>query len=251
MALLTLGGGAVAVPLDDPQVGGIGFSGPTTGDPAAVYWNPAALGLMHGPQLMVSSTLSAGTVTVQRTASEGMTAFPGARASETTHPFSWPPGPGAFLGFGSDVGGDRFALAVAAFVPYAERTTFQDGNNPSLPTRYHRISADLRNLALVPALAVRFVGNFRLGFAPGFLFSTGRVSFDETTAPCPVGQTPCTEDPTADARYDIASSSGLSSAKFAITLGGGLFYQRRGWEVGIAFSSRPFGGSGLNPAGVA
>jgi len=250
LALLAPASGALAVPLDDPQVGGIGFSGPTTGDPAAVYWNPAALGLMHGPQLMVSSTLSAGTVTVQRAPIDGMPSFPSARASETTHPFSWPPGPGAFLGIGSDVGGDRFALAVAAFVPYAERTTFQDGSNPSLPTRYHRISADLRNLALVPALAVRFVGNFRLGFAPGFLFSTGRVSFDETT--CGLGGHPaCTEDPTADARYDIASSSGFSSAKFAITLGGGLFYQRRGWEVGVAFSSRPFGGSGLNPAGVA
>src|SRR5438128_4562303 len=52
MALLAPARSAVAVPLDDPNVGGIGFSGPTTGDPAAVYWNPAALGLMHGPQLL-------------------------------------------------------------------------------------------------------------------------------------------------------------------------------------------------------
>lgn len=257
LALVALGGGAEAMPLDEPHVGGIGFSGPTTGDPAAVYWNPAALGMLRGPQLMVSSTLSAGTVTVRRdpigadgTPGAGP-AFSTARASETTHPFSWPPGPGAFLGIGSDVGGDRFALAVGAYLPFVERTTFQSADNQSLPTRYHRVSADLRNLALVPALAVRFVGNWRLGFAPGFLFSTGRLSFDETT--CDVKGSGCdgAEDPRGDARYDIASSAGFSSTKFAITLGGGLFYQRRGWEVGFAFSSRPFGGSGISPAGVA
>jgi Outer membrane protein transport protein (OMPP1/FadL/TodX) len=247
-----------AVPIDDPNLGGIGFSGPTTGDLAAVYWNPAALGLMHGPQLMVSSTLSLTTTTVQRasidpTGQPGSgPAFPAARASGSSHPFSWPPGPGAFLGIGSDVGGDRFALAVAAFLPFAERATFDDANNPALPTRYHRISADLRNLALVPALAVRFSGDLRLGFAPGFLLSTGHLSFDETT--CSLGGHPACavpEDPAADARYDISSSSGFSSAKFAFTLGGGLYYRRRAWEMGLAFSSRPFGGSGAAPVGIA
>lgn len=243
---------ARALPIDDPNLGGIGFSGPTTGDLAAVYWNPAALGLMHGPQLMVSSTLSLVTTTVQRAPIDSTTgvAFPAARASGSSHPFSWPPGPGAFLGIGSDVGGDRFALAVAAFFPFAERATFDDANNPTLPTRYHRISADLRNLALVPALAVRLDGDLRLGFAPGFVLSTGHLAFDETT--CGVGGQPaCSEDPSADARYDISSSSGFSSAKFAFTLGGGLFYRRRGWEMGLAFSSRPFGGSGAAPVGIA
>jgi hypothetical protein len=47
-------GGARAVPVDDPHIGGIGFSGPTTGDLAAVYWNPAALGLLHGQNMMFS-----------------------------------------------------------------------------------------------------------------------------------------------------------------------------------------------------
>lgn len=263
-ALIALAGLALtaaparALPIDDPYPGGIGFSGPTTGDLAAVYWNPAALGLMHGPQLLVASTLSLATTTVQRASINPATGaagpgqdFPSARASGSSHPFSWPPGPGAFLGIGSDVGGDRFALAVAAFFPFAERATFEDANNPALPTRYHRISADLRNLALVPALAVRLSGDLRLGFAPGLVLSTGHLSFDETT--CGLGGHPgcAAEDPAADARYDISSSSGFSSAKFAFTLGGGLFYRRRGWEMGLAFSSRPFGGSGAAPVGIA
>src|SRR3954452_22542892 len=101
---------ARALPIDDPHPGGIGFSGPTTGDLAAVYWNPAALGLMHGPQLLVASTLSLTTTTVRRASIDATSAFPATRASGSSHPFSWPPGPGAFLGIGSDVGGDRFAL---------------------------------------------------------------------------------------------------------------------------------------------
>ncbi|HEX2657815.1 MAG TPA: hypothetical protein VHU40_06070, partial [Polyangia bacterium] len=52
------------------------------------------------------------------------------------------------------------------------------------------------------------------------------------------------------ARYDISSSSGLSSAKFAFTLGGGVYYRRRSWEFGVSFSSRPFGGEGPRPAGI-
>jgi hypothetical protein len=47
------------------------------------------------------------------------------------------------------------------------------------PTRYHMLTLDLRNLVLVPALSIRFGGDFRIGFAPGFMFSTGRLSFAE------------------------------------------------------------------------
>ena len=247
---------ADAVPLDDPDIGGIGFSGPTTGDLAAVYWNPAALGLLPEPQLMFAATGHLATTTVARSSinSTGLPGagmdFPQTRSSDFTQPFSWPPGPGAFAAIGADVGGDRFSLAFATFMPFTERTTYQNADNPSLPTRYHRISADLRNLALVPALAVRFAGDFRLGFAPGFLFSTGHLAFDEPT--CGVsGNAACAaEDPSGDARYDISSSSGFSSARFAVTLGGGRYYRRRAWEFGVSFSSRPFGGQGANPAGI-
>jgi len=242
-----------AVPLDEPNIGGIGFSGPTTGDLAATYWNPAALGLIHGLQLTFAGTASYATTTVRRASIDPATGrpgagldFPKATSQVSTQPFVWPPGPGAFAGVGYDVGGDRFSLAFATFMPYAEHTTYQSTGDA--PTRYHRITADLRNLALVPALAVRLAGDLRLGFAPGFLFSTGHLSFDEPT--CTAGS-PCgAEDPTADARYDISSSSGLSSAKFAFTLGGGIYYRRRAWEFGLAFSSRPFGGDGPRPAGI-
>ena len=259
LAVLAAGGAreAHAVPIDDPDIGGIGFSGPTTGDLAAVYWNPAALGLLHGPQATFGATGRLTTTTVSRASIDPATGLPGpgaavptARASDFTHPFSWPPGPGAFAGVGADVGGDRFSLAFATYLPFTERTTYQNGDDPTLSTRYHRISADLRNLALVPALAVRFAGDLRLGFAPGFLFSTGHLSFDETT--CGVGgNAACApEDPSGDARYNIASSSGFQSARFALTLGGGIYFRTRAWEFGASFQSRPFGGTGSDPAGI-
>lgn len=240
---------AEAVPLDEPNVGGIGFSGPTTGDLAAIYWNPAALGLMHGLQVTFAGTAQYATTTVRRASIDPVTGspgvgmdFPSVKSQRFTQPLAWPPAPGAFAGVGYDVGGDRFSLAFATFMPYTERATYE--STGSAPTRYHRLSADLRNLALVPALAVRLAGDLRLGFAPGFLFSTGHLSFDEPTGSAGA------EDPAADARYDISSSSGLSSARFAFTLGGGLYYRRRAWEFGLAFSSRPFGGDGPSPAGI-
>src|SRR5712671_4363794 len=45
-----------AAPFDDPHVGGLTFSGPTSPTLAAVYWNPAALGSMRGSRVMIAGT---------------------------------------------------------------------------------------------------------------------------------------------------------------------------------------------------
>ncbi|MEO5768671.1 MAG: hypothetical protein ABIS92_10005 [Polyangia bacterium] len=232
---------ARAVPIDEPHVGGIGFSGPTTGDLAAIYWNPAALGLMHGLHITFSGTGRLSNTRVARGPSAGGTA-PEVVASDKQHPFVWPPGPGAFAGISYDVGGDRLALAGAVYMPFLDRSSYQSSStNPidTLSTRYHRISADLRNLALGPAVAVRLAGDFRLGFAPTVLLSTGRLSFAEST--CSSGA-PC-EDPAADARIDAGSNQGIFSSKAAVTLNTGLYFRRRNWEYGLAFSTRPLGGA--------
>ncbi len=71
VALVALAAGrrgpAVAAPLDDPFVGGLGFNGPTAANLGAVYWNPAALGLVRGVQIMVAGTTRVSTTTVRRT----------------------------------------------------------------------------------------------------------------------------------------------------------------------------------------
>src|SRR5687767_76784 len=64
---------AAAAPLDDPFIGGLAFTGPTSGNLAAVYWNPAALGLVRGLQIMVGGTAHLSTIEVQRAAIDPMT----------------------------------------------------------------------------------------------------------------------------------------------------------------------------------
>ena len=89
------GGGGAA---DDPFVGGLGFNGPTAGNLGAVYWNPAALGLVRGFQVMVSGTTRASTTTVRRTGvgpsglpDPTLPAMPDAAAHDVTQPLQWPP----------------------------------------------------------------------------------------------------------------------------------------------------------------
>ncbi|HVZ86124.1 MAG TPA: outer membrane protein transport protein [Polyangia bacterium] len=229
---------AAATPIDDPFVGGMSFSGPTSGDLGAVYWNPAALGLMHGFQLMVAGTARWSSIGASLPAGS-------ATARDLRQPFQWPAGPGAYVAVG--YGSDRITLAVASYMPYLEQIHFPTSPAGTEPTRYQMLSMDLRNLALVPALAIRIGNELRVGLAPGVMFSTGSLSFAEDTASDNGTGAPGT----ADARYNIDSGQGLGSAKVSLTLGGGVYYRHRNVEIGLSYQSRPLGTgvSGVDVAG--
>jgi hypothetical protein len=243
-----------ASPIDDPFVGGFSFTGPTSGDLGAIYWNPAALGLLRGFQVMIAGTARASSVTVNRAPIDPSTGSPfgplptgSATASDLRQPFQWPPGPGSYVALG--YGSDRFTIAFATYMPYLERISFPTSAAGDEPTRYQMLSLDLRNLALVPALAIRFGGDLRIGLAPGFLFSTGSLDFAEDTAldggsaalKAACNGTTCAENPATAARYHIASGQGIGSAKVSVTLGGGIYYRRRNLELGLSYQSRPLG----------
>src|SRR5262249_35027328 len=161
-------------------------------------------------QVMVAGTARWSSIGVQRAPIDpttgapampgGMSLAPGsATATNFRQPFQWPPGPGAYaaLGYGSD----RVTLAFATDLPDLEKITFPTSPTGNEPTRYQVLSMDLRNLALVPALAIRFGTDFRVGLAPGFMFSTGSLSFAEDTA-LDNGMTSLgAENPAAAARY--------------------------------------------------
>ncbi len=252
-------GPAVAGPLDDPHVGGIGFSGPTTGDLSAVFWNPAALALVEGHQVMLVGSVRQTTTTVGRSAIDpatgapgGSRALPSATGRGLYQPVSWPLGPGHFAAVGVDLG-SRFSFAIASYVPFVERVKFSPSRDGALPTRYHATEVDLRSSAVVPALAVRLGPRLSLGVSPGFLFSTGRFVVDEDTALgagaagllADCGGNPCgVENPAAAARYDLASGFGAFDSAPSFTLGGGLHYRFDTWDLGLAYSSHP-----LNRAG--
>ena len=252
-ALAAASGSAGASPLDDPFVGGMGFDGPTDANLGAIYWNPAALGLVRGSQLTISATGHLAYVGVTRTALDPVTGLrQSASARDFTHPFPSPVGPGSYLAISSDLGGDRFALGFATYMPFVEQVHFPLGapGAHDEPTRYHALTVDLRNLALVPALAIRFGSDFRIGLAPGFLFSTGQLTFDEDTG-LDAGGNP--ENPAAAARYDIASGNALGDARFSVTLGGGVYYRRKSFEAGLSYQSRPLGSNvpGVEVGGTA
>jgi long-subunit fatty acid transport protein len=169
-------------------------------------------------------------------------------------------GPHTYFALSTDFGGDRFTIGFATYMPYTQRITYPLSMNHDEPTRYHALAIDLRNLVLVPALAIRFGSDFRIGFAPGFLFSTGRLRFAEDVAmdgrvgdptnDC--GGTPCgAENPQAAAVYDVSSGNGLGDSKFSVTLGAGLYYRRRNIEIGVSYQSHPLGSdvSGVEVAG--
>jgi long-subunit fatty acid transport protein len=253
---LLAGSRASAAPLDEPFVGGMSFDGPTSANLGAVYWNPAALGLVRGFQLMVAASGRLSTVEVDRKAIDprtgtpgGTMTFPAARARDLSGPS--PFGPHSFFALSTDFGGDRFTIAFATYMPYLQRITFPLSPNSDEPTRYQMLALDLRNLLLAPALSIRFGGDFRIGFAPGFLFSSGRLLFAEDLAldngtaglnsDCTPG-VPCgAENPQAAARYDVSSGTSIGDAKFSVTLGAGIYYRRRAFELGIAYQSRPLG----------
>src|SRR5262245_50981378 len=213
-----------AAPLDEPFVGGLSFSGPTSGNVAAGYWNPAAVGLVRGIEVMAAVSGRAASTRARLGGAEST-------ANDLSQPFQWPLGPGGFLGAAWNLGADRFTLAFATFTPFVQQVQFPLTPTRDEPTRYQALALDLRNVALVPALSIRF-SELRVGFAPGFLFSTGRLLFDEALPGNPMG----------DVRLDLNSGQGLGDATFSFTLAGGVYYRRRSFEVGLAYSSRPIGG---------
>src|SRR5437016_5993311 len=122
---------------------------------------------------MIAGTMRYTTTDVTRTPLDPTTggSLPAVSASARNlmQPFQWPLGPGAFLGIASDLGGDRFALGFATYMPYVQQIQYALSPAGDEATRYHALTIDLRNLALVPALSIRFGNDFRVGLAPGFL----------------------------------------------------------------------------------
>lgn len=243
---------ALAGPLDDAHVGDTGFSGPTTGDLTAVYWNPAALGLLQGPQIMIGGALQMTSVSVARTsidpatgASPGTTTFPTASGGANMQPFRWPPGPGGFFAVGAGVG-RRFGIALAMYDPYSSKLTMNGAADGQEPTRYHLVSMDLQHIATAIGLAVHVSDSIQFGVTPGLLFPTAHLVFDEDTAlsgsPNASGNPGMgVENPASAARYDLASH-GIVVPSYFIT--GGIHYSVGRLSVGIAYTSAPLGTGG-------
>jgi long-subunit fatty acid transport protein len=242
-----------ASPLDDPHIGGIGFSSPAAPELSSVYWNPAAVGLVTGNQAVLGATGRFTSLTLARAPIDPVTGLPGGgrtfpevKGQSRLHPVSWPLGPGGFLGLAASVG-SRFTFAVATYSPFSQHLRWSAAPDGTLPARYQAVDTDLRNLALVPAVSIRLGGGVRFGAAPGFLLSLGRLSFDQDTAADPrAGQTcdgaPCgPENAAAAARYDVSSGFDFFDGSLSLTVAAGLHIDRPHWMFGVTYISRPLG----------
>jgi hypothetical protein len=188
LAILLLAPGVQAGPLDDAHVADTGFSGPTTGDLTAVYWNPAGLGLMQGPQIMIGGAWQSTSVSVARTsidpstgANPGSTSFPTASGSGTLQPFRWPPGPSGFFAIGAGIG-HRFGIALAMYSPFSSKLTMTPTADGQEPARYHLVSMELNHIATTIGLAIHASDSIQIGVASGLLWPTAHLVFDEDTA---------------------------------------------------------------------
>ncbi len=241
-----------ASPLDDPHIGGIGFSSPAAPELSAVYWNPAAVGLVTGNQAVLGATGRFTSLTLARAPIDPDTGLPGGsrtfapvEGQSRLHPVSWPLGPGGFLGLAASVG-SRFTFAVATYSPFSQHVRWLAAPDGSLPARYQAVATDLRNLALVPAVSIRLGGGVRFGAAPGFLLSLGRLTVDQDTAAARADLTcddaPCrAENPAAAARYDVSSGFDFFDGSLSLTVAAGLHIDRPHWMFGVTYISRPLG----------
>jgi len=238
VAVILAAPSALAGPLDDAHVADTGFSGPTSGDLTAIYWNPAGLGLMQGPQLMLGGSLQLRSVRVDRASIDpatgtnpGSTTFPTATGSGTLQPLRWPLGPASFIGIGAGFG-HRFAIALALYSPFSSNLSMPENG----PTRYQLVSMDLNHLAPTIGLAIHATDSIQIGVAPSFIFPTAHLVFKEM----PVGSS--SEDPTTDARYDLATQGILVPAYI---LSFGAQYRRGRFSLGISYTSAPLGTGGM------
>lgn len=237
--LALLGARAFAGPLDDSHVGDTGFSGPTTGDLTAVYWNPAGLGLLQGAQLILSGSLQTTSVSVDRASIDpqtgsnpGSTTFPTATGSATQHPFRLPLGPGGFFALGAGIG-HRFGIAVALYSPFTTKLNLSSAEDA--PARYHLVSMEMEHVAPALGLAIHASDSIQVGIASGVLFPTAHLVFDENTGPG-------AEDPSTAARYDLATR-GIIAPSYFLTLGAD--YRRGRFALGFAYTSAPLGNGGV------
>ena len=243
LAILLLAPSVQAGPLDDAHVADTGFSGPTAGDLTAVYWNPAGLGLMQGPQIMIGGSWQQTNVSVARTSIDpstgtnpGSTSFLTASGSGTLQPFRLPPGPAGFFAIGAGIG-HRFGIALAMYSPFSSKLTMTPTSDGQEPARYHLVSMELNHIATVIGLAVHASDSIQVGVTPGLLWSTAHLVFDEDTG---LGST-AVENFTGTARYDLATKGILVPSYF---LALGAHYSRGRFNLGLSYTSAPLGTSG-------
>ena len=256
---------AAAGPLDEGHVGVPGFSGPTSGDLGAIYWNPAALGLMREKDVLVVGGFRQTSTTARRDpidpttgASPGSLGFGSTTSRVRQYPRApWPPWrvdrfttPGSMVAVGGAMH-DRWSLALALYSPFSYHLRYAPTSSGQEPTRYHVVDADIQHVSLAPSLAIRVSSGFHIGATLGWMSSRGHMSWDEDSAlertagvdPTCSGA-PCgVENPEAAERYRLEGVRLFDDVVNSLALG--MLLRRGRLDIGASYTKQMIGAAAV------
>jgi long-subunit fatty acid transport protein len=134
------------------------LSGPTTADPAAVYWNPAAMTLMKGTHGMLFSAFSAIRLAYQRDTPSPVDGLPFPEATTTVAGFD------PTVHVVTDATLERFRFGVGLSVPIADGASWPatTGGRPS-STRYYALEGKDVYFVIGVAAAYRITRYLSIG----------------------------------------------------------------------------------------
>lgn len=137
------------------KIGGDG-AGPVSADPAAVFWNPGALGLIEGTRLMLDTNL------IYRSAS--FTRAVGGRfgGQASLDDLNAQPALAAV----SDLGTADWSFGLGVYAPFGSGSAWDD---PHGPQRHHAIWGGIRSVYVTPALSWRAADGLHVGLGLSYV----------------------------------------------------------------------------------
>lgn len=188
-------------------------SGPMVPNPAAIFWNPAALAGIEGRALMFDIGLVMARGDYQRAPDSNFSFYPEVSANAIF--------PIPLLGYVDNFGLKRWRFGFAIYTPFGTGGSW----DPDGPQRYHLIQGLDASIATTAAAAFKVSDRFSVGLGVTYLFSAlqGQLALD--LAPrlfdlIPPSIALATESPLFTA---ITTTGLMTSHNFAIN--GGFFFQ--------------------------
>lgn len=144
-------------------------AGAATADPAAVWYNPAAVAGDEGVHLLIDGQLAFVDVTATATRNDGIDPDTGEAYTPMTANVAVPV---ALAGVTWKVVPKRLAVGLAVYDPFAGGGKFVDASGePDVHAsgRYHGIDVELASFAIHPAVAVTVVDGFHVGLGGAYV----------------------------------------------------------------------------------
>lgn len=225
------GRAAVAHPFFVDSLGGTVFVGPTSPHVTAVFWNPAAVGLLKGTHFFLGATARLDFTSIQRgtiSTANGAPTPTGDRSFPSSSALGF--SPGGFVGVVTDAGTDRFNFGLALYTPFAERLPSGDA-----ATAYHEDGGWLYTTDLSLSVTFRFSSSVFAGASFTFVFPQAQLSFLRDKALDGCAAAPCgLENPANAERYQIGTDL-LSGVNAGFQLG--LLVRIADWWLGASVAA--------------